>query len=335
MKKPTKPTKKRKSGGNKKKKQYKVRNWKEYNEALVKRGELFFHITEEALGQWYLPKDKRQPGKRGAPLQFSDSAIEACLMVQHLLHLPLRAAEGTIRMMLAKLGVSHKAPDYSTLSIRGKRLAVNIRVRKLMLGESLHLVVDSSGVKVFGEGEWKVRQHGYSKRRTWKKLHIGIDQATGDIEVAEVTGSDTADCEVFKPLLDRMPSKVAIDQVSADGSFDKRVCYQALTDRQVAHIAIPPQKNAKIWQHGNTKAERLPRDENLRRIRAVGRRQWKQESNYHRRSLVENSFFRFKTIFGDSVAARTFLNQRTELLVKCKILNRMTLAGMPLTAVVG
>ena len=149
------------------------------------------------------------------------------------------------------------------------------------------------------------------------------------IIMSTVSGNDTADCEAFPSLIKQLPAEVDLAKVSADGAYDKRVCYDELSSRDVALIAIPPQKNAKIWQHGNTKGERHARDENLRRIRAIGRKRWKAEIGYHRRSLVETAMFRLKTIFGGSVSLRTDARQRTELLLRCKALNRMTSLGMP------
>jgi len=182
---------------------------------------------------------------------------------------------------------------------------------------------------VYGEGEWKVRKHGWSKRRTWRKLHLGIDEAENDILIGEVTGNDVADCEMFKPLLDQLHDTTKVAQVSADGAYDKRICYDELERRDVPIIAIPPQKNARIRRHGNTSDNPLPRDETLRRIRAVGRAMWKQESGYHRRSLAETAMSRLKTIFSDKVRSRLIPRQRVELLLRCRILNRMTLLGMP------
>lgn len=317
-----KPAKAQKRGG---KKKYRVRNWKEYNEALVNRGKIMFWITEEAMREW---QEKRKTGKRGKPKFYSNLAIETALTLREVFHLPLRQVEGFLASILMRMGSDRKAPDYSTLSLRAATLKVSVRVRAIR-NEPIHIVIDSSGAKVYGEGEWKVRQHGWSKHRTWKKLHLGIDEETGDILMGEVTGNDTADCEMFEPLLDQLPATVSVNQVSADGAFDRRMCYAALRKRRVKGVAIPPQKNARIWQHGNTALERLARDENLRRIRAVGRAKWKEESGYHRRSLAETTLFRFKTIFTDKVRARKEAIQRVELLLRVKALNLMTTLGMP------
>lgn len=315
----------------KKKKKYRVRNWKEYNEALVNRGRIIFHITEEALKQWEEAEQEKKK-KRGRPKKFSDTAIETALTLGQTLHLPLRGTEGLLSEILSKLGSSCHAPDYSTLSIRGKTIPVSIRVRSPR--ERIHIAVDSTGVKVFGEGEWKVRKHGWSKRRTWLELHIGVDEKTGDVVVGEVTNNSVHDSEMVKPLLDQVPETVSIDQFSGDGAYDTRSVYDILKERKVKHLTIPPQKNAKIWKHGNTNGGVHPRDENLRAIRKHGRRRWKELSGYHRRSLAETVMFRFKTIFTDKVPARIFENQRNQLLIRLKMLNRMTLLGMPETYVV-
>lgn len=325
--KPPKPSKRggKKGPNGKRDKRYTVRNWREYNQALVDRGRIEFWISAEAIAAW---EERRRTGKRGKPMFFSPTAIETALTLQQVFGLPLRQTEGFLASILARLGSSVKTPDHSTLSLRGRTLRVQIRVRAVRAAP-LHLVVDSTGAKVYGEGEWKVRQHGWSKRRTWRKLHLGVDESTGDILLGEVTGNDAADSTVFAPLLSQLPASAVVGQVSADGGYDKRSCYQALQRRGVPVVAIPPQHRARIWQHGNTHAERLARDENLRRIRHVGRRRWKEAIGYHRRSLAETTMFRLKTIFGDKVTARTFERQRIQLLLRCKALNWMTTLGMP------
>ena len=322
MNKPTKQPKKKKTAG---KKKYKVRNWKEYNQALVNRGKVLFWITEEAMQKW---EEEQKTGKRGKPKTFSNIAIETSLTLSQVFHMPLRQTEGFLASILEKLALTLKAPDHSTVSIRSKALTVQIRIRPVRK-KSLHIVVDSTGTKVYGEGEWKVRQHGWSRRRTWKKLHIGVDEKTGDILIGEVTGNDAADCQMVAPLIRQLPDDTMIDQFSGDGAYDRRMCYDALKERSVPRITIPPQHNARIWRHGNSKDERYARDENVRRIRHIGRKQWKIESGYHRRSLSENTMFRLKTIFGERISARLFENQRTQLLIRCKALNRMTMLGMP------
>lgn len=303
------------------KRNYRLRNWKQYNKALVQRGSLTLWISNEMLNLWL---NQQKTGKRGRSNTYSDIAISCMATLKEVFHLPLRATQGLLISILDRLKVEVTAPDYSTLSRRCSRLAVTLP--RLPKSQALHLVVDSTGVKVFGEGEWKVRQHGYSKRRTWRKLHIGADESSNEIVAAVVTTNNVADAQVIEDLLEQVEEE--IEQVSGDGSYDKRGCYQAIKSRK-AKASIPPQKNAKIWQHGNTKQERINRDENLRRIRQVGRKKWKQEVGYHRRSLAETQMYRLKTIFGERVSARKFEGQATQMLLRCAALNRMTHLGMP------
>jgi hypothetical protein len=300
---------------------YRPRNWSEYNAALVKRGSLTLWVDEAALNEWC---HQEQTGKRGAPYTYSDIAIECMAMLKVVYRLPLRATEGLLASILELLGVELPVPNYTTLSRRQRSLEVNLP--KGAKAGPLHLVVDATGVKVYGEGEWKVRQHGVSKRRTWRKLHLGVDEATGEIVAAALTSNDFGDSELLPDLLDRVDEEV--DQVSGDGAYDSRRCYRAIGEHE-ARAAIPPRRGARIEQHGNCAAPPLARDENLRAIRRHGRSKWKRESGYHRRSLAETAMFRIKTIFGGWVSARLFETQSAEMLIKCAALNRMTLLGMP------
>lgn len=300
---------------------YRIRNWKQYNAALVQRGSLTLWVSDDLLTAW---RNTEKTGKRGRPRTYSDTAVLCMATLKEVYHLPLRATKGLMLSIRQLLDLDLPVLDYSQLSRRCATLEVALP--RHQPSEPLHMVVDSTGVKVFGEGEWKVRQHGYTKRRTWRKLHLGADESSGEIVAAVVTTNDVADSQVLADLLEQVEEE--IEQVSGDGSYDKRNCYETIRKRK-AKAAIPPRRNAKIWQHGNSKAERLIRDENLRRIRQVGRKQWKEESRYHRRSLAETQMFRVKTIFGERVSARQFAGQATQVLVRCAALNTMTHLGMP------
>lgn len=303
------------------KRPYHLRNWKHYNAALVQRGSLTLWVSDDLVTAW---RNTEETGKPGHPRTYSDTAVFCMATLKEVYHLPLRATIGLTLSIIQMLGLDLPVMSYSQLSRRCAVLEVALPRRAK--NEPMHLVVDSTGVKVFGEGEWKVRQHGYTKRRTWRKLHLGADERTGEIVAAVVTTNNVADSQVLEQMLGQLDSELA--QVSGDGSYDKRNCYEAIGKRK-AKAAIPPQRNAKIWQHGNRKEERLIRDENLRRIRKVGRKQWKKEVGYHRRSLAETQMYRVKTIFGDRVSARQFAGQATQVLVRCAALNTMTHLGMP------
>lgn len=154
--------------------------------------------------------------------------------------------------------------------------------------------------------------------------------STNLIAASELTGNEMSDSQVLPDLLNALPEEAALTEVSADGAYDTRSSYDALKQRG-ARALIPPKKNARIWRHGNTKAERLSRDQNLRRIRKVGRSTWKREVDYHKRSLSETAMFRFKTIFGGSLPGRKITSQRTQTKLRTAALNKMTLLGMPVS----
>jgi IS5 family transposase len=303
------------------KQQYRLRNWSQYNKALVERGSLTLWVSDDIIEQW---RSHQRTGRRGKPSTYTDTAILCMATLAEVYRLPLRATAGLTRSLLRLLGLKLSAPCYTTLCRR--RRSLDVELPRLRKSEPLHLVVDSTGIKVYGEGEWKVRKHGYSRRRTWRKLHLGVDEATGEVVAAVVTTNSFKDSQLLEDLLDQVEGEVK--QVSADGAYDSRNCYEAIRKRE-AQAAIPPRKGARIWQHGNTKAERHIRDENLRAIRRTGRAQWKRESDYHRRSLAETAVFRVKMIFGERVGARSFEGQAAQLLVRCQALNQMTHLGMP------
>ncbi len=300
---------------------YRLRHWSQYNKALVKRGSLTVWISEDVLCEWH---NAARTGKRGKPERYTDTAILCMATLEEVYGLPLRATQGLTRSVIKLLGAELSVPDYTTLCRRRRSLEVALPRRNK--SEPLHMVVDSTGIKVYGEGEWKVRQHGWSRRRTWRKLHLGVDQATHELVAAVVSTNSFKDSQVLPDLLEQVEDE--IKQVSADGAYDARNCYDAIRARE-ARAAIPPQKRAKIWRHGNTRAQRHIRDENLRAIRRKGRAAWKRESGYHRRSLAETAVFRVKMIFGERVRARSFDGQAAQLLVRCATLNRMTHLGMP------
>jgi len=192
-----------------------------------------------------------------------------------------------------------------------------------MKNEPLHVLVDATGLKVFGEGEWKVRIHGIGKRRTWRKLHIAMDADTREILATVASTSNVGDKAVLPNLLAQITDEIA--QLTGDGGYDYADCYEVIAGRK-ARAVIPPRRTGRL----HPQDERLrARDKNLRRIKRVGRKRWKSESHYHRRSLVETAMMRLKTIFGSGLSSRRFHNQATEMTVRCAALNRMTRIGMP------
>ncbi len=300
---------------------YKVTNWAEYNEALVKRGSLTLWLDEESVAQWEHLNDEV---KRGRPFVYSDMAVECLLVLREVFRLPYRQTEGLARSLMQLMEVALRVPDYSSLAKRAGKLSIDLQVARRR--GPIDLVVDSTGLKVFGEGEWKVRQHGSGKRRTWRKLHLAINPATHEIEATVLTENSGHDADQVTELLEQVPGKVKTFR--GDGAYDKWKVYEPLASRGIQPI-IPPQHNAKIKQHGNAADAPLPRDVAIRQIRRLGRAAWKKEVGYHLRSLAETGMFRMKTIFGNTLKNRTLPNQQTEVRIRSKILNRMTQNGLP------
>jgi len=306
---------------------YRVKNWNEYEKALVQRGSITFWLTDDFEKNWRHTGEKQ----RGSQFAYSDKAIEIMLTVKEVFHLTNRQTEGFIGSLFALMKIGLPVPDHSTLSKRGRGLKVNLPKKA---NSSLHIVMDSTGLKIYGEGEWKVRQHGVSKRRTWRKLHVGVNPQDGEFQAVLLTDNSVSDDNAVAGLLVQIEQE--LDEFAADGAYDKRKVYDSLNAHSPGvNILIPPRKNARIWKHGNTKAEPLKRDENLRSIRKHGRKAWKKRSGYHVRSLAETAMFRLKTIFGNELSARLIETQTTQALIRCAALNRMTHSGMPQAYKVG
>jgi len=300
---------------------YRVKNWSDYEKALVQRGSITFWISDDFEKTWMYTGEKQ----RGSQFDYTDQAILMMLMVKEVFHLTNRGVEGFVRSLFQMMKINLPVPDHSTLSKRGKGLKVNLPKKS---GQSLNIVMDSTGLKIYGEGEWKVRMHGVSKRRTWRKLHIGANPEDGEIQAVLLTENNISDDQAVKELLGQIEQTIM--DFAADGAYDKRKVYDSLTAHSPqVNILIPPRKNARIWKHGNTKTERLKRDENLRAIRKDGRKEWKKMSGYHVRSLAETTMFRLKTIFGNELSARLLETQTTQTFVRCAALNKMTRLDMP------
>jgi hypothetical protein len=300
---------------------YRVKNWSEYDKALVQRGSITFWISDDFEKRWLYAGEKQ----RGSQFEYTDQAILIMVTVKEVFHLTNRGVEGFVRSVFRMMKINLAVPDHSTLSKRGKDLKVRLPKKT---GQRLNIVMDSTGLKIYGEGEWKVRMHGVSKRRTWRKLHVGVNPEDGEIQAVLLTENNVSDDQAVQELLGQI--EPTIIDFAADGAYDKRKVYDSLnTHSPEVNILIPPRKNARIWKHGNTKTERLKRDENLRAIRKDGRKEWKKNSGYHVRSLAETTMFRLKTIFGNELSARLLETQTTQALVRCAALNKMTHLGMP------
>jgi len=300
---------------------YKITNWRSYNESLVQRGSITFLFSGDVMDQWDHPNEEP---KAGRPFVYSDTAIECLLVLRELFRLPYRQTEGLGRSLAELMQVDVTIPDFTSLAKRAAKLGVSLDVADRR--GPIDVVVDSTGLKVYGEGEWKMRTHGKSKRRTWRKLHLAVNPTTQEIEAEVLTENSGHDADQVQDLLDQVPAP--IDTFYGDSAYDKWKVYDKLADQDVQPI-IPPQRNAKIKQHGNASAAPLPRDEAIRGIRRRGRKAWKRATGYHRRSLSETAMHRMKSCFGNHLKNRELTNQRTEARLRSKILNRFTHLGLP------
>lgn len=274
---------------------------------------------------------KDEPKKRGGQPQYTDAYIEICCMIRKLFRLGLRQTEGTVSSIVLMLGLKAGVPCYTQICRRMKLLNIRPELKnRHEKGEAIDIVVDSSGLKVYGEGEWKVRQHGWSKHRTWRKIHLGINPDTGEILCHVLTPNSMNDADMLEPLLQQVPQKVKIKNLMGDGIYDKHKVYDVLRKRKIKPV-IPPRKGARIIRHGNCLEKLHARDRNLRYIRKHGEKKWKRHSRYHKRNMAETAMFRIKTVFSDKLQSRTIERQEVEMAITCKMLNRMTYCGMPIT----
>jgi hypothetical protein len=304
--------------------QYKVRNWSEYNKSLTNRGNLFFWIDQKAIKKWKAGKD---PRFIGAPRQYSDDAILCMLAIKIIFHQPYRQLIGLFISLFALMGVTLPLPHFTTVATRARQLGKHFK--RLSVKRPTDLVFDSSGFKVYGEGEWKVKQHGKQRRRRWKKFHIAICPDSHEIILAEVTELEEMDCEVMPKIIKKAPTSVK--QVIGDGAFDTANCYEA-AEREGMKLLTPPRHGAVHWP-GDTEWA-MDRNKAISEIAGLGgddeaRQLWKILRGYHKRSLVETSYSRFKGIFGGTLFSKRTDSQEVELLCKASILNRMTQIGMP------
>ena len=307
----------------KEKSKYQIRNWKQYNKALINRGSITFWVEKEALENWLAPPSKR----RGRPFKYSDDAIRMALVIRAVYQLSFRALQGFMFSLLSLLGLSLPCPDYTVFCKRASGLKIPVLPR--LNKKSMTIVFDSTGLKVFGEGEWKVRKHGYSKRRTWIKLHIGMEAGSQEIVVAAVSDQGVADSQAMPGMMD-MISTLSIDKVIGDGAYDTYDCHDVILERGAMPI-IPPRRGAKAQRRFDCFRERNHAIQRIAELGEDGRALWKKESGYHRRSLVETAMFRLKTILGDRLKCRKDCTQTTEAMIRCHVLNRMTKLGMPIS----
>ena len=300
------------------KSRYRIRNWPEYEASLRRRGDLTIWLSEDAIKSWREPPS----GKPGGQRIYANIAIEAALTLRMIFHLPLRQTEGFLRSLADLLEVDLPVPDHTTLSRRLKKLG-EARFRKLASDRPIHLLIDSTGLRIHVGHLRKP-----PKRRAWRKLHLAVDADNGEIVASDLTSRRTRDGTRVCALLEQIDNPVAA--LSADGAYDASGVYEAAQEKgegRAVRVLIPPGRNAQL--NPRPSAAQRERNQNILSIRELGRREWHKSSGYSGRAMVENAVFRYKTIMGRGMRSRTMKGQRMEVLLACKILNKMTQLGMP------
>jgi len=269
------------------KSRYRVQNWAEYETGLRNRGDLTVRLSDTALESWRAPAS-RKPGGR---CTYSDLAIELALTIRMVFHLPLRQTEGSLCSLADLLEVELPIPDHTTLSRRLKKLG-GLRFRRSVAEGPIHLLIDSTGLRIH-VGHFRKPP----KRRVWRKLHLAVDADTGEVLASDLTNRRTADCARVPFLLDQIESQVA--SVMADGAYDAGTVYEAALGKGEGHrvtVLIPPGRGAQ--PSSSRSPGQRERNRNIRSMRKLGRQDWHTSSGYSRRSLVENTVFRYKAILG-------------------------------------
>jgi hypothetical protein len=300
-----------------------VQNWPTYEAGLKRRGDLTLWLDEAALAGWQATR-RTTPGGQA---WYSDAAIELVLMLRLVFHLALRQAEGFAASVLRLLGQELRVPDHTTLSRRGRGFAGR-RPRVVPHGP-MHLVIDSTGLKLFGQGEWDEEKLGRG-RRSWRKLHLAVDADTGEIVADTLTDNGADDASEVPALLEQIEGEIV--SVTADGAYDGEPVYWAIANHQPDRppdVVIPPRSSA-VVSTGDIEAQ-SQRDRHIRVIGEKGRMAWQGATCYGRRNLAETAVGRYKAIIGPKLRARTLPAQQGETALAVEALNRMIRVAKPVS----
>jgi len=302
---------------------HKVTNWPDYEASLRQRGSLTVWFTEEAIAAWAAePRTTR-----GGQPWYSPLAILTALTLRAVFRLAFRQTEGLIGSIISLLGLALRVPDHTTLSRRAATLEMPRPQRQSGAhAEALHLLVDSTGLKLCGAGEWLVEKHGTTTRRSWRKLHIGVDAGTGQIVAAALTTKEVDDGAQVGPLLDQIAGP--LPSFTGDGAYDQDGVYAEVADRHPdAAVIVPPRATA--VPSGTADTAPTQRDGHLRCVAETGRMGWQTTSGYNRRAKVEAAIGRWKQVIGDGLRSHRDERRTTEVDVAVHVLNRMLALGRP------
>jgi len=305
---------------------HKVTNWPAYDASLRQRGSLTVWFTDEAIAAW----TAEPRTTRGGQAWYSPLAILTALTIRAVFRLAYRQAEGLLGSVIGLLGLSLGVPDHTTLSRRAATLEVpRPRWPSAAAGntpEPMHLLVDSTGLKLCGKGEWLLEKHGTVTRRSWRTLHLGVDAGTGQIVASTLTPKDVDDASQAGPLLDQVAGPVA--SFTADGGYDQDRVYAGVAERHPqATVVVPPRATAVPSDTAETAPTQ--RDCHLQQITKHGRMAWQKASGYNKRARVEATMGRWKQVIGDELRAHSDERRATEVAVAVHALNRMLDFGRP------
>ena len=305
---------------------FKIKNWKAYEASLIQRGSIHFWIHDKAIEEWTLRTDTKKPGR---PQDYSDLAIQTCLSLRLIYKLALRQTEGFVNSLLLLMNLDLKSPDHTTLSRRLEILKVlREKLKNVPKDDPIHVLVDSTGLKIYGVGEWEEAKHGQGKRKGWMKLHLGIDESSREIKASTMTDHVTSDSSQVMPLLKQIECEIG--DVKADGAYDRDSVLQIIKTIGIQGKGIfPPRSDAILSE--NWKEEPTQRDLNILRIYTDGKEIWEYASGYSKRNLVENAMFRYKNNIGLKLRARSVKKQKSETKIGVHLLNQMTRLGMPIS----
>ncbi|OCP19801.1 MULTISPECIES: IS5 family transposase [unclassified Ensifer] len=302
---------------------FKVTNWPEYEAGLRRRGSLTLWLTPEALAMWIAPRRTT----RGGQHRYSDLAIETALTLGLVFGPRLRQAEGLLESVLQLMGLALAIPDHTTLSRRARtwQLPNRRHDRQVPPEGPLHVLVDSTGLQIYGAGQWLEEKHGARSRCGWRKLHLALDADSGEIIAHTLTEQDVGDASQVERLLDQID--VPIGQFTADGAYDGKPTYDTVTDHSAAAVVvIPPRANAVEPIDDRSPGQR---DQHIAAIRRDDRMKWQVSTGYGKRSRGEAAIGRYKSIIGRRLRARSSHAQQTEVAIGCAVLNRMFVCARP------
>lgn len=300
------------------------RDWSKYNNGLVNRGNITLFVSKDLAKDWLVQYDKGVVRKRGGQAKYTDIAITSLLSLRFVFKLPLRAMEGFAKSLVLLMNSDIEVPDYSTLSMKINKMHIKLPpVYKDNCGHVMSL--DSTGLKIHGQGEWNRKKHSQRDRRQWVKMHLAVDNESMQILAVESTADDVHDCEVFDQLVDRVPDK--INKALGDGAYDTLAAYKKSTDSDIELVALP-RDNAVVDENAKD-LHVIKRNEQVGYYKEKGIYAWANKNEYWSRNRAETTMSRFKTTFSGRLSSRKVKSQKNEVVLKCAILNIFTNVVMP------